>query len=166
MMETTSPANESATNESSTKRETTTKKIYELLKSSYFPSVNSVISDQELEKQPLTKKTTLNKMNAIFTAIKGIGQKQMFHYCILGETFKLLKQRDKVSDKKLDEYLKKIKVSGFGKSTRNFYISLHDYAKKYNKIMRVDISSITISKIIHGWKDLKKMIDNESDFWK
>ena len=79
---------------------------------------------------------------------------------------KLLKKKYKVSNKKLDELLRENNYYGYGKSMRNFYISLHDCALDYNKVMYIDISRLGITKIIAYWKDLKKFIVNDADFWK
>jgi len=156
---------ERAAAERRSKRETNSKRIYEVLKKSYYPQVHTVISDKDLA-QTFNKHSTIEKMKAILTGIKGLGQKQMYLYCELGGTFKLLKKKYKVSNKKLDALLRENNYHGYGKSMRNFYISLHDCALDYNKVMYIDISRLGITKIIAYWKDLKKFIVNDADFWK
>lgn len=162
MIETTS----SAAQERSTKRQTTSEKIYKLFKENYDSKVNTVVPEKDLELPTSNKRSTIKKMNAILTTIKGLGREQMYYYCELGGTFKLLKEEYEFSNKQFDAWLKKNNYYGYGKSMRNFYISLYDYALKYNKVMYVSISCITITKINKYWKYLKQYIDTDADFWR
>ena len=148
------------------RRKSSPEDFYKLFKKNFNPSASTAL--QEIDKLPKhTRDENIKSLKEITVENAGLGQKQMFNHCIIGNRIKCLKEDYKLKNKDFNELLKLYGGKLFGMGMRNFYVRLHDFAMKYNNIMYVNISACGgITNLYHKWAALKKMVKNEADFWK
>ena len=145
----TSPVNKSAS-----LRISTSDKFYNCFKNSYFPRANTVVNESD-KNDKYTYDDNIESLKMLITENKGFGQKQMINYCIIGGKIKCLKEKHKMKDADFDKLLKPFGKM-YSKNMRNFYVRLHKFALKFNRIMYVDISAVGgVGNLYNKWSSLK-----------
>ena len=155
----------SSVNKSASLRISAPEKFYFCFKNSYFPRVNTAVNESD-KNDKYTYDDNIESLKMLITENKGLGQKQMINYCIIGGKIKCLKEKHKMKDADFDKLLESFGKM-YSKNMRNFYVRLHKFALKFNRIMFVDISAVGgVGTLYNKWSSLKSMIENEADFWK
>ena len=132
-----------------------------VFKPSYFSTVNSVLTDEEKKEKQTAPEIIIQTKLIYNIENKGLQQKLIFNYCLIGRNLNYLKSECLYTDKDLNEKFND--TVGFSKSMRNVYIKLHKLAMTYNKVMYV---SVAFRDIVCHMKYLKEFIEADAAFWK
>jgi len=123
------------------------------------------IEDMDMK---LSKKSdVINHLCNLITNANMLKQNLMYNYICIGRDFKVLINKHKVSNVKLDKVLtnNRICLKGYSRSMRSKYMKLSDIAQKFNAFAYTAPKSI--SDVLNNLRKLEEKMSEDTDFdWK
>jgi hypothetical protein len=144
-------------------RSSTDKEFYDKFKRCYVDRVNTVVDENDKTECFETVEDNIRLLIMVIIENKGLGQKQMYNFAVIGKTLHYLKEKLNFKNKALDKLLEEYGPQ-YSKDMRNFYIRLYNFSEEYPKIIYVDISEIGIGNLFNKWSPLTDFIKKDEEF--